>query len=86
VVTDNGQAVKLTEFEKHRLKTTQSKDIQKERQAMGVPARAAVPAEQAVTVQPRKFFLLFDFAFNHAKGILKARKAAQLFSGENSKG
>lgn len=79
VVTDNGQAVKLTEFEKHTLKTTQSKDIQKEEQAMGVPARAAVPAEQAVTVQPRKFFLLFDFAFNHAKGILKARKAAQHF-------
>ncbi|MBP6059626.1 MAG: VWA domain-containing protein [Candidatus Saccharicenans sp.] len=79
MVTDNGQPVKLTEFEKHRLKVDETKASQREGEAATVLVPAAVPAEQAVTVQPRKFFLLFDFAFNQAKGILKAKKAAQHF-------
>jgi len=31
----------------------------------------------------RKFFLLFDFAYNNAKGILKAKQAALHFIKED---
>jgi len=76
-VTDNGQPVVLTEFERHSL---------------GAPETGAAPGEQtaiaegpsrpeAAAVRPagRKFFLFFDFAFNNVRGILKAQKAALHF-------
>lgn len=79
-VTDNGQPVKLTEFEKHVLEAPPEKapaEQPAEKAAAQVQAPApAAPAAQAAT---RKFFLLFDFAFNNAKGITKARTAAQHF-------
>lgn len=71
-VTDNGQPVVLTDFEKHRL------DALPEEAPKAEPAaeRAAAPAAPAAT---RKFFLFFDFAFNNARGIVKARTAALHF-------
>jgi VWFA-related protein len=65
--TDNGKSVVLTDFEKHILRPA--------------PAGSA-PVKEAVTqVHPatRKFFLFFDFAYNNARGIMKARKAALHF-------
>jgi len=79
VVTDNGQLVRLTEFEKHRLKTAPVKASGEEKKVGEMLVQPAVSAGQAVISQPRKFFLLFDFAFNNAKGIVKAKKAAQHF-------
>ncbi|MDD8020766.1 MAG: VWA domain-containing protein [Acidobacteriota bacterium] len=63
--TDNGQPVKLTQFEKHILKVPVEKAI--------------VPVTRVAPVMPRKFFLFFDFAYNNAQGLNQARKAAQHF-------
>lgn len=64
-VTDNGQRVAITHFEKHVLPG---------------PGVAAAPAP-AVAEAPRgrKFFLLFDFAFNDARGYNRAKSAALRF-------
>jgi VWFA-related protein len=71
-VTDNGQPVVLTDFEKHSLAGTP------EGAPEAAPAvqRPAAPAAPAAT---RKFFLFFDFAFNNARGVVKARTAALHF-------
>ena len=74
-VTDDGQPVVLTDFEKHTLAEG----------ALAAPARPEpVPAdaarsEAAVPAPTRKFFLFFDFAFNNGRGVFKARKAALHF-------
>jgi VWFA-related protein len=76
VVTDNGQPVDLSAFEKHALA-----------QAPAAPAPEAAPdtAGEAPPIAPavlppgRKFFLLFDFAYNNVRGIEKAQKAALHF-------
>jgi VWFA-related protein len=72
-VTDNGRPVVLTEFERHSLADVPSGEA---------PAEARRPSPQAASPRPestRKFFLFFDFAFNNARGVLKARKAALHF-------
>lgn len=76
MATDNGQPVKLTAFEKHLLRTPVEKAAAAGEQAV---QKAQAVAAQPATATPRKFFLFFDFAFNHAKGITEARKAALHF-------
>jgi VWFA-related protein len=78
-VTDNGQPMKVTDFERRVLRAAPS----------AAPAEAPAPApppakktEQALTLgrdENRKFFLYFDFAYNNPRGITKARKAALHF-------
>jgi VWFA-related protein len=71
VLTDNGQEMKLTEFEKHML---------------SLPS-AEKPAEERVVQTPlqaprllnRKFFLLFDFAYNKPAGVRKMGEIARKF-------
>lgn len=70
VVTDNGKPVTLTDFEKHLLRTPE------EREAETPAAPAPAPAAPADRRMNRKFFLFFDFAFNTARGLVKAQKAA----------
>jgi len=67
---DNGKPVKITEFEKHTLYLPSKKsegEIREEK-----PTETLVPPARIT----RKFLLFFDFAFNEAAGILKAKKAA----------
>ena len=72
-VTDNGRPVVLTAFEKHTLA-----DVPTE--AGPPPAATVLPeVDTAAPVSTRKFFLFFDFAFNNARGVFKARKAALHF-------
>ncbi len=69
LVFDEGQKEDLTEFERHVLKLPAEKEE--------APAEAVrTPAPPARDMMSRKFFLFFDFAFNNAIGIEKARKAA----------
>jgi VWFA-related protein len=69
-VTDNGQRVAVTHFEKHFL---------------AGPGAAPAPAATAASETPRgrKFFLLFDFAFNDARGYNRAKSAALRFMDAN---
>lgn len=73
-VTDNGQLVVLTDFERHSLQAGP------EEAAIAEPvvdkAAAAAPAAPTAT---RKFFLFFDFAFNNGRGLVKAKTAALHF-------
>jgi VWFA-related protein len=66
VVLDEGKPQKITEFEKHVL-------LPKAEEQPQVPEIKGPPAQDLL---PRKFFLLFDFAFNNGIGLEKARKAA----------
>lgn len=64
-IKDSGKAKKITEFERHLL---------------SLPSDRALTHED--TVRPRlsrKFFLFFDFAFNHLGGIDMAKRAALHF-------
>jgi VWFA-related protein len=76
-VTDNGQPVKLTDFEMHVLEAAPKEPVSEQ------PAEAAAPKNvpEAPAVRPasRKFFFFFDFAYNNARGIKKAQKAALHF-------
>jgi len=77
VVTDNGQPVTLTDFERHALEA-RAPAVEPE----GAPeAVAEASRPEAVPVRPasRKFFLFFDFAYNNVRGVLKAQKAALHF-------
>ncbi|MGB7297353.1 MAG: VWA domain-containing protein, partial [Candidatus Aminicenantales bacterium] len=72
IVYDEGQEQSLTEFERHLLRLPGEKE--------------EIPPEVVETqvppgrdLMPRKFLLFFDFAFNNAIGIEKARKAALHF-------
>jgi len=70
-VTDDGQPVVLTDFERHVLRAAP------EEASMAKPEpAAAVGSAPALT---RKFFLFFDFAFNTGRGLVKARTAALRF-------
>jgi VWFA-related protein len=76
-ITDNGKPVSVTDFEKRILN------------AAAAPPQAAEPAESpreaiapALSVgrdMNRKFFLYIDFAYNNARGVTKAKKAALHF-------
>ena len=76
-VMDNGQPVKITDFERRILQAA-DKDP-------GVKDQPEIKTELVETPVPavrqagRKFFLFFDFAFNNARGIVKARTAALHF-------
>lgn len=72
LVFDEGQKQTITEFEKHVL-SLPSKKEKSQSEVMETPTPAARD------LMPRKFFLLFDFAFNNGIGIEKARKAALHF-------
>jgi VWFA-related protein len=71
---DNGEPVKITEFERHILSfpalqpEMEAPRKYEDRELASPPARLS-----------RKFFLLFDFAFNDGAGILKAKQAALHF-------
>jgi len=69
-ILDDGKPQTITEFEKHSLRV---KEEDQPAPSQGPPARE---------LMPRKFFLLFDFAFNNAIGLEKARKAAAHFIDE----
>ena len=72
LVYDEGQKQPITEFERHVLALPAEKEK--------APAEVVeTPAPSGRDLMPRKFFLLFDFAYNNAKGILKAREAALRF-------
>ncbi len=77
VVTDNGKPVTLTDFERHLLNVPAEKDEAAPSVAPSAPA--ALPSPAAARRMNRKFFLFFDFAFNTARGIDKAQKAALSF-------
>jgi VWFA-related protein len=73
IINDNGKEKPLTEFEKHILLLPSSKtEAQPE-----IIQETTLPAPREL--MNRKFFLLFDFAYNNARGILKAKKAALHF-------
>ncbi len=70
-VYDNGKRVNLTEFERHILYSPTKTD-----QEVDPKVSSAVHSQMN-----RKFFLFFDFAFNNARGIIKAKEAALYFIG-----
>jgi VWFA-related protein len=76
-VTDDGQPVTVTDLEKHVLEAAATPE------ATDVPPAAVeekVPPQAPADVpSSRKFFLFFDFAFNNARGIVKAKTAALHF-------
>lgn len=74
IITDNGRPVVLTDFEKHSLQASPEEAVKAEPAA----ERPAAPAPAALRTA-RKFFLFFDFAFNNARGVVKARTAALHF-------
>jgi VWFA-related protein len=73
VIYDNGKEKSITEFEKHILAVP---SIEEKRQPE-IVRETTLPAPREL--MGRKFFLLFDFAYNNPRGILKAKKAALHF-------
>ena len=73
VVTDNAQPVTVTDFERHV--------VEPSAEAAPAAPTAEVPAPASAPVLPagRRFFLLFDFAYNNVRGVQKARQAALHF-------
>jgi VWFA-related protein len=78
VVTDNGQPVRLTAFEKHALSDVTPPPPAEAAEGAPAPPPSADSSAPA-RVSGRKFFLLFDFAYNNVRGIEKAQKAALHF-------
>jgi len=73
ILLDNGKQQTITEFERHVL----SLPSPKEEAQIEIAKETPLPAPREL--MSRKFFLFFDFAYNTAKGILKAREAALHF-------
>jgi VWFA-related protein len=73
IVRDNGREKTITEFERHIL-TLPSIEDEKQPEII---RETALPDPREL--MGRKFFLLFDFAYNNPRGILKAKKAALHF-------
>jgi len=71
VLTDNGQEMKLTEFEKHLLSLPSAETAVEER-----VAATPLPAPRLLN---RKFFLFFDFAYNSPAGVRKMGEVARNF-------
>ena len=76
-VTDEGQPVTLTDFEKHALAAAAAPEAKKEAVDKPEirPELIATPVPTA-RLSARKFFLFFDLAFNNLRGVAKAKKAA----------
>jgi VWFA-related protein len=77
VVADNGRPVELTAFEKHSLAAPAPRPATEA--VEGAPAPPRADSREAARAAGRKFFLLFDFAYNNVRGIEKAQKAALHF-------
>jgi VWFA-related protein len=73
VLTDNGQAMALTEFERHALKIPSGEEPPAEARL------AETPLPQKPALLNRKLFFVFDFGYSDAQGIVLARKAALKF-------
>jgi VWFA-related protein len=71
VLTDNGQEMKLTEFEKHILSLPSAETPPEER-----VAATPLPAPRLLN---RKFFLFLDFAYNNPAGVRKMGEVARNF-------
>lgn len=73
IISDIGKRKTITEFERHVLSLPSlEENVQPE---IVEETRLPAPREK----MGRKFFLLFDFAYNNPRGILKAKKAALHF-------
>jgi VWFA-related protein len=77
IVTDNGQSMTLTDFERRVLKS--AIQIKPDVAEPEVKTGLVVTPVPALRQAGRKFFFFFDFAFNNARGILKAKTAALYF-------
>jgi VWFA-related protein len=73
IILDNGKKKPITEFEIHMLTLP---SIEEKVQPEIIP-ETTLPAPREL--MSRKFFLLFDFAYNNARGVLKAKNAALHF-------
>jgi VWFA-related protein len=71
VLTDNGQEMKLTEFEKHVLSLPSAETAAEER-----VAATPLPAPRLLN---RKFFLFLDFAYNNPAGVRKMGETVRHF-------
>jgi VWFA-related protein len=82
-LTDNGQPVSITEFERHALDPSKlPKPPAEPKPEAALTAAAAAP--EAKPTLGRKFFLFIDFAFNSPRGALKAKDAALSFLDKNA--
>lgn len=73
IIYDNGEEKPITEFEQHILFLPSIEEkVQPE-----IIQKSKLPAPREL--MNRKFYLLFDFAFNNAQGVLKAKEAALHF-------
>jgi VWFA-related protein len=72
VLHDNGTEKKISDFERHILPIKRRESDQVESQE---PADRAIQSDR----MSRKFFFLFDYAFNSVKGIQKAKETALSF-------
>jgi len=77
-LTDNGDPVTITEFERHVLAPATAAAVR-----AAAPTAAAAPAADKPDLG-RKFFLFIDFAFNTPRGALKAKEAALSFLDKQS--
>jgi len=73
VVQDNGRVQVISEFERHSL------SLPAPRPEASPASLEPTPLEPPRELMSRKFILLFDFAYNNPKGILKAKEAALHF-------
>ncbi|MEW6455565.1 MAG: VWA domain-containing protein [Acidobacteriota bacterium] len=73
VIYDNGKKQDITEFEKYVLSFPSLEAEDK------LKIIKETPLQPDRELMSRKFFLFFDFAYNNAKGIIKAREAALHF-------
>lgn len=72
-IYDNGKKQSVTEYEKHILALPPAKaELQPEL------TQEAIPAQPSELIS-RKFFLIFDFAYNNSRGLLKSKQAALHF-------
>ncbi len=74
LVFDNDRPVEITAFERHAIRPAPSRSEDR-------PAAPTTPAGTGAASPSlsRKFFLMFDFAFNNPRGIGKAKEAALSF-------
>lgn len=72
-LTDNGNPVTISAFEKHELPAAvKVSDVH-------APETDAAPAVTVAPILSRKFIILFDFAFNTARGIVASLEAVRQF-------